>query len=564
MQKMHSVRLHRLMFAVAMISILLLISACGGNPQTQQQANANKAKLDQLMKHAQAIGVPASSLQPILKQEQQLSGTSAPFTFFNDQSDTDYYQNLANHYNQLSLQLQRVITTSTQELQSQAQHDMQNFQLALSLQRSRRIGNISAFSQEFDSDQTLLAAAQYPKDYAAISKDAHKATQALDLIQPTFSQLTTFENTVMQMKQANLDITAMQTQYSNDMQVFNAAKAPLDYQKLSNLLNAQYQQAVVNSVMAIPYVGAAKLSEFQTQVNLLKTYGIDTSSYQKLFVTDSAAIQGTKTLSDYLVVSKKVDADIASMQDVLVQGEANSLVKQFHAEVDAWGKAHAYHDNYDGNTYYLDNGYMEPGIGSDLDNALSSASTPSDFQAVIDEANNALFNLHLLEADYNDPTPYNQVHATDLQMIDHYQLQHSQILLISLVEQAMRVYQNGKLVRSFIVTTGRQELPSPPGVWTVLNRQSPTVFTSQDPPNSPYWYPPTPIQYAILYHSGGYFVHDAWWRESFGPGTQFPHQDAGGTTNFNFDGSHGCVNMQSNDAAWVYNNTDWNTLIVIY
>jgi len=136
--------------------------------------------------------------------------------------------------------------------------------------------------------------------------------------------------------------------------------------------------------------------------------------------------------------------------------------------------------------------------------------------------------------------------------------------MVSLSEQVMRVYQNGKLVRAFYVTTGRSELPSPPGVWSILDRRTPLTFVSGEPQNSPYWFPPTPIKYAILYHYGGDFVHDAWWRQSFGPGTQFPHADAGGNTSYNFDGSHGCINLTTSDASWVYKNTNWNTVIVVY
>jgi lipoprotein-anchoring transpeptidase ErfK/SrfK len=149
--------------------------------------------------------------------------------------------------------------------------------------------------------------------------------------------------------------------------------------------------------------------------------------------------------------------------------------------------------------------------------------------------------------------------------MQHYpSLQHGTVLMVSMVEQAMRFYQDGKLVRAFYVTTGRVERPALPGVWTVQNRQSPTVFKSSDPPGSPYWYPDTPIHYAILYHWGGFFVHDAWWRVNFGPGTQFPHYDVGGDESFAGDGSHGCINVQENDAAWVYANTDWNTQIAVY
>lgn len=554
----------RMVLASMLLGVMLCVSACGGDLHTQQQADQNKAQLDQLLKHAVAIGVPAPVLQPIVKQEQQLNNTSAPFDLLSDQPATEYYQNQATHYSRLATQAQQAITTTTGLFQDQAQRAMQNFQAALALQRSKNIGNIQAFALQFNQDQSLLAAAHFPKDYLTISQHAHDSTQALDLLVPTYSQLTTFNTTIAQMEQARLDVTGMQSQYQSDIQVFNNATAANELQHLTTLLNAQYQQAVVTSISALPYVTAAKLGEFKSQVNLLKTYGVDTSLYLPRLNADQILMNQARTINDYLAFSKQITLDIASLHNDLVQGEAKYLVQQFHQEVDAWANAHPFHDSYNGQTYALDNGYMAAGIGSDVDRDLSWAYTPSDFQAMVDEANNALFNLRLLEADYNDKTPYNQVHATDMQMIAHYHLQKGQLLMVSLVEQALRVYQDGQLVRSFLVTTGRQELPSVPGVWPVLNRQSPTVFKASEPKSSPYWYPDTPIQHAILYHWGGYFVHDAWWRVNFGPGTQFPHYDTGGDESFAGNGSHGCVNMQSADAAWVYNNTDWNTLIVIY
>ncbi len=259
-----------------------------------------------------------------------------------------------------------------------------------------------------------------------------------------------------------------------------------------------------------------------------------------------------------------IDAESVTRQEELAQREATYLIQQFHREVDAWGNAHRYHDPYDGHDYALDNGYMKGGIGTSLDEDLTNAQTTANFASVIAKAHNAFFNLYMLEADFADQTPYNRAHASDLRMLDHYQLRQKRVMLISLVEQVLRVYQNGKLVRAFYITTGRQELPSLPGVWSVQTRQSPVIFKAADPKGSPYWFPDTLIHYAILYHWGGYFIHDAPWRANFGPGTQFPHHDASGTTAYNFDGSHGCINLTEDAAAWVYKHTDWNTAIVIY
>lgn len=556
-------RLIQGILAVLLLSTAVAMSGCGGNAHLQQQASQSKSQLDRLLHYAQGIGVPAPLLNPILKQEQQLSSTAAPFTLFNDQSANNYYTTLATNYARLETLVQAAITSGTNDTKAQAQHNIQQFQATLSQRHSQGLP-VENFAQQFTQDQALLATAQYPKDYALISSKAQASMQALDLMQMAARQLSSLKNSIAQMQDSHIDVTVMRTQYQSDQQAFNSATRSLDLQRLSAVIDAQYQQAVVNSAQVLPYVTAAKLSEFETQLNQLKVYGLDARAYQQKFAVDRALMQKAANLQDYLVFSKQVDADIASVHAGLVQGEATYLVKEFHQEVDAWGKANPYHDTFDGQSYPLDDAYMDPGIGSDLDRGLSSASTPEDFQSTIDEANNALFNLNMLEADYSDPTPYDQVHATDLQMINNYKLQKGQLLMVSLVEQAMRVYQNGKLVRAFQVTTGRMELPAVPGVWSVLDRESPTTFKSVEPEGSPYWYPDTPIHYAILYHQGGYFVHDSWWRADYGLGTQFPHADSGGDTQFSGNGSHGCVNMQEDQAQWVYNNTDWNTLIVVY
>jgi lipoprotein-anchoring transpeptidase ErfK/SrfK len=156
------------------------------------------------------------------------------------------------------------------------------------------------------------------------------------------------------------------------------------------------------------------------------------------------------------------------------------------------------------------------------------------------------------------------VHQTDLELMQHYpSLQHGSVIIVSMAQQSLHFFVDGKLVNSFLVTTGRWERPTLPGVWTTQNRQAPTEFKSSDPPSSPFYYPPTPIHYAILYHWGGFFVHDSWWRNNYGPGTEYPHQDSSGNVSAS-NGSHGCVNVQEDQAAWLYAHTDWNSQIVIY
>jgi len=235
---------------------------------------------------------------------------------------------------------------------------------------------------------------------------------------------------------------------------------------------------------------------------------------------------------------------------------AHTLVKQFHQEAAIWGAAHLYHDRFDGHDYQLNASYMQAGLGGIVDTKLAQAQTNADFQGVVDEANNALFNLHMLEMDAGDTTPFNQPHQSDLQVLHHYHLQ-GQVIIVSLAGQAMRVYQDGKLVKAILVTTGQPKLPSLPIATKEAFREVNVIFKASVPKGDPDWFPDTHVNYAIKYHTGGYYLYDAWWQANFGPTTQFPHYETSGKLNSG-------IGLNEDDAAWVYNNTNLNTSIVIY
>ncbi len=544
---------------------MFLTSACGGDSHLQQQASQARSQLDRQIKLAELNGVPASSLQPILQQEQTLNNSSAPFTMFDDTPANAFYKNQISQYGQLLSKLQEQVAIVTGQDQGQAQQDLANFKQALDTQQTKKVGNLAAFSLQYTTDENRLAAARYAKDYLAISNDARNAASALNMMNSTYGQLTIFHNTINQMKQARLDVTAMQSQYASDLNAFNSATTTSDFTNLNTLLNAQYQLAVVSSIQSLPYVGTARLQEFQDQINNLKTYGMDASPYVKLYNADKAAMSKAKTISDYLAVSNKIDRDMASMYPDLVQGESWYLIKKLDRDAKAWGKAHLYHDKFDGKNYILDSGYTMDGIGYWLQRENGWSYTTADYQSVVNDDLNEFFNFQMFQLDYADKSPSNQPRQADLLLMQHYpSLKHGTVIMVATAEEYLRFYVNGKLVNSFPVTTGRVERPTLPGVWLTQDRKSPTEFKSDDPKGSPFWYPPTPIHYAILYHWGGFFVHDSWWRADYGMGTQFPHYDSGGDESFSGNGSHGCVNVREDRAAWIYAHTDWNTQIVIY
>lgn len=555
-----------LALALAMLTMLLL-SACNGNPQTQQKANQNKTGLDSLLARAQSIGVPDYMLQSIINQEGQLGNTNAPLGLFNDQPVTDYYSNLAQRYAMLSVEVNGLISQSTQQLDYQASQDLQKLENALAERQAQNFVEAKTFANQLTQYQSQLAKAQYPKDYIQISENARDSIAALHLMGPAYSSWKSLRQVIQQLRASHLDVTALNQQQQDDLQAFRNATNPEDFSQLIDQINTQLQETTVFSTQAIPFVGAAKLRQYSADIDLLKKYGQNTSTFQQRLATDQGALASAKTIRDFLRVSAQIDNDTSSIQFPLAQGEANYLLQQFHHEVTNWGNTHQYHDPYDGGSYNLDYEYDSQGIGSDADFAVQTAQTIDDYQSAIDLLNNDFLHLRAMEADWGDKTAWNQPHAADISLMKHYNVfgpNAGQVLVVSLVEQTLRYYNNGKLVRSFYIVSGQYLRPSPPGFWSIILRQHPTKFKSTEPPGSAFWYPPTPIQYAMEYHAGGYFFHDSWWRYSYGPGRNFPHSDPPGTTTFNDNGSHGCINMNPNDVAWLYPQIQWGTPVILY
>lgn len=110
-------------------------------------------------------------------------------------------------------------------------------------------------------------------------------------------------------------------------------------------------------------------------------------------------------------------------------------------------------------------------------------------------------------------------------------------IVVSLSQETLYAYDGSTLFLKTLVTTGNPTLPTPPGHYTIMAKYHPYEFISPWPPGSPFYYAPSPVNYAMLFRSGGYFIHDAPWRSAFGPGTNGPGQP--GT---DYGGSHGCVN----------------------
>jgi hypothetical protein len=125
------------------------------------------------------------------------------------------------------------------------------------------------------------------------------------------------------------------------------------------------------------------------------------------------------------------------------------------------------------------------------------------------------------------------------------------VIVVSTESQEATLYQNGKVIYSSPVTTGGPELPTDHGVFHIYAKITPFVFHSPFPPDSPYYYYPSPVTYWMPFDVAQ-GLHDAPWRSNFGAGSNEEATDLGGGRSIL--GTHGCVNLPFTAAQFIW---DW-------
>lgn len=126
-------------------------------------------------------------------------------------------------------------------------------------------------------------------------------------------------------------------------------------------------------------------------------------------------------------------------------------------------------------------------------------------------------------------------------------------VVVSLAQQRLWALDGDKVLMTTLVTTGGPELPTPTGDFQIIDRESPFTFHSPFPLGSPFWYADSPTNFALLFQINGYFIHDAPWRNVYGPGSNTTDGTPGG----NYTGTHGCVNTPYYSMQWLFN---WATM----
>ena len=507
-------------------------------------AQASKAKLDNELRHARSgLGIPESLLQPIEKQEQSIASGQGGWSY--------NYQNAEKNYDLLYTQLTGIEQTAAQTLKSQAGKDIDAFTTALNARRNQGFTEVNVYQARLDNAIKSFNTAVTPGDFARVDATAQQQTIALNALWPAYLKLKDFRSTLDTLHSAGINSSLGESEYRQDQQTLDDAATAERYQELVRVIDGQITQMMADQTEALPYIGSAMLDAFEARITLLKQYGQDTAHFQSQHDQDTQDLASATSLADYLTLAQTVDKQTSAMEFPLVQGKARFDLQELENLINTAQAANPL------NAYEYAS--PEEGIGI-VQLQFQQAASENDFQNVDNNINVLTTNLRALLDNLNDATPAWQPHAADLQLMQHYGILSGQVTVVSLREQAARFYENGKLVYWSYVTTGRPEKPSPPGLHYAMDKEYHTEFTSGDPPGSPLWYAPTPINYAVLYANYGFFLHDAWWRYKFGPGSNLPHWDP---LAFN-GGSHGCINFPEDNMAWVYNWITIGTPIVVY
>lgn len=110
---------------------------------------------------------------------------------------------------------------------------------------------------------------------------------------------------------------------------------------------------------------------------------------------------------------------------------------------------------------------------------------------------------------------------------------------VDLTNQAVYAYEGDVMVNSFIVSTGTWQTPTVTGQYKIYVK-----YRSAKMSGPGYYLPDVPY---IMYFYKGYGLHGTYWHNNFGTPM-----------------SHGCVNLRTDDAAWLYNWASVGTVVNVH
>jgi hypothetical protein len=125
---------------------------------------------------------------------------------------------------------------------------------------------------------------------------------------------------------------------------------------------------------------------------------------------------------------------------------------------------------------------------------------------------------------------------------------YPKLLEVDLTTKRMYAWQNGQLIRTFLVSAGKPTTPTPVGQFKIWEKLPMQTMTGFNPDGSKYVQPN--VQWINYFDHDGDAVHGNYWR----PLSVFG----------NVNTSHGCVSTVDTDAEWIYNWAPVGTTVITY
>lgn len=117
---------------------------------------------------------------------------------------------------------------------------------------------------------------------------------------------------------------------------------------------------------------------------------------------------------------------------------------------------------------------------------------------------------------------------------------------LNLKSQVMAIFENGKLLDAYLVSSGKRGMPTPQGIFHIANK-TPRAWSKKYGLYMPYW--------MALVSSGDFGIHEL---------PEWPGGFKEGQSHLGTPVSHGCVRLGVGPAEIVYNWTEIGTAVVIH
>src|SRR5262249_21739765 len=241
---------------------------------------------------------------------------------------------------------------------------------------------------------------------------------------------------------------------NQNLSLFRAADTAADYTALAALVRAQIQQLTADAAALLPVRVSRLVDAYQRDIQAYQQNGGTDKSYQQQLDQDREALAGTLTAESYTALLQTVQQQRQNAAVPFMQTQTQKELQTLKGLI-AQGQALKAYDSYDGKYYGFAYEYADASVGvGDATERLSHAKTVKDYKLVELELQMFTTNIQAMLTNLKDKTAYTSIHQTDLDLLQHYGVTGTRVIVVSLREQAARMYENGKLVKAVLVTTG--------------------------------------------------------------------------------------------------------------